>query len=48
MKKIYDVIIVGAGPSGIGVASILKQMNASYLYSENKLACLCLEGFWFN
>lgn len=36
MKKIYDVIIVGAGPSGIGVASILKQMNASCLILEKE------------
>ncbi|MFD1452810.1 MULTISPECIES: NAD(P)/FAD-dependent oxidoreductase [Oceanobacillus] len=36
MNKIYDVIIVGAGPSGIGVASILKQMNASCLVLEKE------------
>lgn len=34
MKGIYDVVIVGAGPSGIGVAAILKQMNASCLILE--------------
>ncbi len=34
MKRIYDVVIVGAGPSGIGVAAILKQMNASCLILE--------------
>lgn len=36
MQKIYDVIIVGAGPSGIGVAAILKQMNASCLILEKE------------
>ncbi|MBY7142586.1 NAD(P)-binding domain-containing protein [Virgibacillus sp. NKC19-3] len=36
MSKIYDVIIVGAGPSGIGVAAILKQMNASFLVLEKE------------
>ncbi|MBO0994424.1 NAD(P)-binding domain-containing protein [Bacillus sp. SD088] len=30
----YDVIIVGAGPSGIGVAALLQQMKASYLVLE--------------
>lgn len=34
MNKIYDVIIVGAGPSGIGIAAILQQMKASYLVLE--------------
>ncbi|MFD1173158.1 NAD(P)/FAD-dependent oxidoreductase [Oceanobacillus picturae] len=27
MTKLYDVVIVGAGPSGIGVGSILKEMG---------------------
>ncbi|GAB2559549.1 NAD(P)-binding domain-containing protein [Gracilibacillus alcaliphilus] len=37
MSNIYDVIIVGAGPSGIGVASLLQQMNStSYLVLEKE------------
>ncbi|MDQ0273578.1 NAD(P)/FAD-dependent oxidoreductase [Cytobacillus purgationiresistens] len=36
MKKIYDVIIVGAGASGIGVGAILKEMNASFLIFEKE------------
>ncbi|MBM7541950.1 NAD(P)-binding domain-containing protein [Amphibacillus cookii] len=37
MNKIYDVIIIGAGPSGIGVATLLKQMNCkSYLILEKE------------
>lgn len=36
VNKIYDVIIVGAGPSGIGVATILNQMNASCLVLEKE------------
>ncbi len=30
----YDVIIVGAGPAGIGVASLLSQSNINYLVLE--------------
>lgn len=37
MNKIYDVIIVGAGPSGIGVATLLQQMNCtSYFILEKE------------
>ncbi|WP_289891394.1 NAD(P)/FAD-dependent oxidoreductase [Virgibacillus pantothenticus] len=37
MNKIYDVVIVGAGPSGIGVATLLQQMNCtSYLILEKE------------
>ncbi|WP_130860319.1 NAD(P)/FAD-dependent oxidoreductase [Gracilibacillus phocaeensis] len=37
MDNLYDVIIVGAGPSGIGVASILQQMEcSSYLVLEKE------------
>ncbi|WP_339229483.1 NAD(P)/FAD-dependent oxidoreductase [Oceanobacillus sp. FSL K6-2867] len=36
MNKIYDVIIVGAGPSGIGVAAILQKMKVSYLILEKE------------
>ncbi len=37
MSKIYDVIVVGAGPSGIGVAALLQQMNCtSYLILEKE------------
>ncbi|UOQ48792.1 NAD(P)-binding domain-containing protein [Gracilibacillus caseinilyticus] len=37
MNKIYDIIVVGAGPSGIGVAALLQQMNCtSYLIIEKE------------
>lgn len=37
MNKVYDVIIVGAGPSGIGVAALLQQMKCtSYLILEKE------------
>lgn len=37
MKKIHDVLIVGAGPSGIGIAALLQQMNCkSYLVLEKE------------
>jgi len=37
MNKLYDVVIVGAGPSGIGVAALLQQMNCtSYIILEKE------------
>ncbi|WP_202882537.1 NAD(P)/FAD-dependent oxidoreductase [Gracilibacillus saliphilus] len=36
-SKVYDVIVVGAGPSGIGVAALLQQMNCtSFLILEKE------------
>ena len=33
-KKFYDVIVVGAGPAGIGISILLKQLNINYVLLE--------------